>query len=39
MKHPNQTNLIKHFLKKVSTLSYVVFCLSLLATPSAHKTR
>ena len=33
MKHPNQTNLIKHFLKKVSTLSYVVFCLSLLATP------
>lgn len=33
MKHPNQTNLIKHFLKKVPVLSYVVFCLSLLATP------
>ncbi len=33
MKHPNQSNSIKHFIKKVSTLSYVVFCLSLLATP------
>lgn len=33
MKHPNQTNLIKHFLKKVPALSYVVFCLCSLATP------
>lgn len=33
MKHPNQTNLIKHFLKKVPVLSYVVFCLCFLATP------
>lgn len=34
MKHPSHTSSIKHFIKKVSVLSYVVFCLSLQATPA-----
>lgn len=35
MKHPSHTSSIKHFIKKVSALAYVVFCLSLQAT-SVH---
>lgn len=34
MKYPSHTSSIKHFIKKVSVLSYVVFCLSLQATPA-----
>lgn len=33
MKHPSHTSSIKHFIKKVSILSYVVFCLNLQAAP------
>lgn len=35
MKHPSHTSSIKHFIKKVSALAYVFFCLSLQAA-SVH---
>lgn len=33
MKYPSHTSSIKHFIKKVSALAYVVFCLSFQAEP------
>lgn len=33
MKHPSHTSSIKHLIKKVSALAYVVFCLSFQAEP------
>lgn len=33
MKYPSHTSSIKHFIKKVSALAYVVLCLSLQAAP------
>lgn len=33
MKHPSHPSSIKHFIKKVSALAYVIFCLSFQAEP------